>query len=277
MKWPYMYRMLSVGADPEVFLKDVNGNPVSAEGKIGGTKDNPLPMPGLPEGFGIQEDNVAAEYNIPPAANRAEFSKNILAGLAYVEKVVKKQGYRVSCESALHFDDLQLSTPHAQHLGCSPDFNVWTRANNRRPIPPRSLRTAAGHVHLSWKIPNEDSAVILGRLLDVYLGIPSLLATVPNERRKLYGQAGAVRIKSYGLEYRVLDNFWLTSKAQQLFIFDTVALCMEKLNHQQELLEEELEIYSQPIQDTINYHDLDTALQLMQHFGTQPFPEAHAN
>lgn len=273
MKWPYNYQIQSIGADPEVFLVDKNGKPISAEGKIGGSKLAPIPMVGLGAGFMVQEDNVAAEYNIPPASSRTQFSGNILAGLKYIERISKPHGLKVVCSSALHFDWDQLNTPHALELGCAPDYNVWTQENNPRPRPPNSLRTAAGHVHISWKEPTADAAIVFGKALDVFLGLPSLLVTKPNDRRKLYGRAGAVRIKDYGVEYRVLDNFWLVHKAQCGFIFDTCHEVAQLLNEKQEYLEDELNLYEIPIQQAINDHNLDMGLKLMNHFDVSPFPD----
>lgn len=273
MRFPYYYEITGVGADPEVFLVDKNNKPVSAEGKIGGSKVAPIPMVGLPVGFMVQEDNVAAEYNIPVATRAQDFSSNILKGLRYIEKTAKQHGLKVVCESALHFDWSELDTEHAQNLGCSPDFNAWTRANNRRPQPPQSLRTAAGHVHIGWNKSDADSAILFGRAFDVYLGIPSLLVTKQNERRNLYGKAGAIRIKDYGVECRILDNFWLPNQNQSRHIYDTCFKIADDLNTKQEYLDEELEMYEIPIQRAINEHNLDLALQMMQHFGVQPFPD----
>jgi len=275
MKWPYQWRVEKVGADPEVFFLDAKNQPVSVEGLLGGTKEEPRQMTGLPIGFMIQEDNVAAEYNIPPAEREKDFSNSIIRGLKYVEKQAKKHKLKVSFESAMHFPFEQLATPHAQRLGCEPDFNVWSKELNPAPIPPRTLRTAAGHVHVSWRNPLTESAILFGRAMDLYLGIPSLLVTRQNERRKLYGKAGAVRLKDYGVEYRVLDNYWLPNEKQSAFIFSTCFHIANKLNNMQSFLDEELEFYGDEIQHTINTHDIDGALRLMKHFDVSAFPEGN--
>lgn len=272
MKFPYKWEILAIGADPEVFFVDKDDKPVSVEGKLGGTKENPRPMTGLPAGFAIQEDNVAAEYNIPASSTSKGFSTNILRGLKYVDKQAKKQGYKVVCESAMNFTLDQLATPHAQNLGCEPDFNAWTKALNKSPIPPATLRTAAGHVHISWGGPTGDSAMLFGRALDVYLGIPSLLVTNPNDRRKLYGRAGAIRLKNYGVEYRVLDNFWLNNEKQCNHIFDMCHTVANKLNRGQSFMEDELEFCGAEIQQVINTHDRDGAIHFMKQFNVPAFP-----
>jgi len=47
-------------------------------------------------------------------------------------------------------------------------------------------------------------------------------------RRKLYGQAGTFRPTSYGLEYRVLSNFWMKSPYLMQYI---IGLCREAITH----------------------------------------------
>ncbi len=273
MKFPYCWEIDKLGADPEVFLVDKRGNPVSVEGLLGGTKNKPLPMAGLPDGFFVQEDNVAAEYNICPAKTAQDFSRNIMRGLSYVQKQVRRHGYEISCQSALHFSFDQLNTPHAQMLGCEPDFNVWRKELNEPPMPPQTLMTAAGHVHISWKNPNADSAILFGRAFDLFVGVPSLLVTKPNERRQLYGRAGAVRLKNYGVECRILGNEWLLKKAHCTHIFHTCTLIADRLNIYQDFLDDNLEFHGDRIQDTINNHNIDEALKLMAVFDVPAFPE----
>ena len=48
--------------------------------------------------------------------------------------------------------------------------------------------------------------------MDFFLGLPSVLYDADTERRKLYGKAGAMRYKPYGVEYRTLSNAWLKNK-----------------------------------------------------------------
>lgn len=263
--------MAGVGADPEVFLVTDKDVPKSAEGLFGGSKDNPKPM-GIGDGFFIQEDNAAAEYNIPPAKTSKEFSNYIIQGLSYIRKEAKKHKLKVVLESALHFPESELDTPHCQTLGCDPDYNIWTLEKNPRPIPPKTLRTAAGHVHVSWLSPDVDQKIAVVKAMDLFLGVPSILVTKPNERRKLYGAAGAFRDKSYGVEYRTLDNFWLGTEPYRRFIFNQVAHLCQEINAQGDVLVELLDDYSKDIQAVINSHDRTGALDLMKEFSVPPFP-----
>lgn len=263
--------MGSIGADPEVFLVTDKDIPKSAEGLFGGTKENPKPM-GIGEGFFVQEDNVAAEYNIPPAQTSKDFSNFIVQGLSYIRQEAKKNKLKVVLESALHFPESELATPHCQTLGCDPDFNIWTLEKNPRPIPPKTLRTAAGHVHVSWLRPETDQKIAIVKGMDLFLGVPSILVTKPSERRKLYGAAGAFRDKSYGIEYRTLDNFWLGSEPYRRFIFNQVFHMVQELNAQGDPMIETMNEYSTMIQSAINSHDRSMALDLMKEFQVPPFP-----
>lgn len=263
---------IAAGADPEVLLKDKDGHPRSAEGRFGGTKTDPKPMAGLPEGFFVQEDNVAAEYNIPPASTRKEFTINIQKGLSHVRKMAKKQGLDLAIVAAMHFSQEELNTPHAKLLGCEPDLCVWTGTPNPRPIPPPTLRTAAGHVHVSWAKPDDIQRAGLVKLFDILLVIPSLLVTEPNERRSLYGRAGAARYKWYGVEARSMDNFWIAERAYCDHVFDQVVRATNMLNQGGDLLIEAIDSWSEEIQATINNHDVDNALRLMEQFSVAPFP-----
>lgn len=195
---------MRLGADPEVFLlKD--GDFTSVIEKIGGTKHHPLQIEGMPKGFTLQEDNVALEFGIPPAKSSAIFVKYIQSVMKQgLNKVPEHQFSTLSC---VKFPKKELAHPFAQIFGCEPDFNAWTGEMNPRPIAPDpDLRSAGGHVHLETDLDPK----LMGQALDLFLGIPSLLMDISGaERRKFYGRAGAIRFKPYGLEYRVLSNFWI--------------------------------------------------------------------
>lgn len=272
-----MYNNLTVGADPEVFFITKDGKPQSVEGLLGGSKQEPRKL-GSKAGFYIQEDNVAAEFNIPPATNSRMFSNHINYALKMLKGEAKKLNFDLAFISSLHFPKEQLQTPHAQTLGCEPDINVWLREQNPRPVPPFSLRTAAGHVHVGWTNPENPEREAILKMLDLYLGVPSIVATVKNERRDLYGKAGACRIKDYGVEYRVLDNWWLEDHENREFVFDRVRAATEQVSklgliNAIELLDD----LGEDIQITINEHKKDKAIALMYKYNLEPFPlNAHA-
>lgn len=259
-----------LGGDPEVFLCDRKGNPYSAEGLFGGTKYAPKPMENLPEGFFIQEDNVAAEFNIPATNDPIAWAQSLQAGLKYIKAVAAKHKLKPLLSPALEFPIRQVMTPHALELGCEPDFNAWTMEKNPRPRPPERMRTAAAHIHASWEAPDDEQRWAFVRACDVYMGLPSILATAPNNRRKLYGKAGACRLKGYGVEYRVLDNFYMATLNLSIKVGERIYYVADRINND-DLLRNEIDKCGAAIQEAINTHNKDLALQLMGHFDVPRF------
>jgi hypothetical protein len=108
--------------------------------------------------------------------------------------------------SCIVFPEEQMKHPGAHVFGCEPDFNAWTKEMNPKPQPPHPLmRSAGGHVHVETKVDPIQAV----RAMDLFLSVPAVLMDNGEERKQLYGKAGAHRPKSYGVEYRSLSNFWV--------------------------------------------------------------------
>lgn len=203
------------GADPEIFVQRGNKN-MSAYGLVPGTKENPHNV----NRGAVQVDGMALEFNIIPSKNVLEFQYNINTVLKQLKNMIP-QDLKFSQKSSVTFSDEVLNTQpvDALRLGCEPDFNAWYNGEqNPAPRPGRKgFRTASGHLHIGWtqvKDPTSaehmDACIRLIQQLDCSLGMASiLLDTKGNKRRELYGRAGAFRPKNYGVEYRVLSNFWI--------------------------------------------------------------------
>ncbi len=207
-----MYQNVRFGADPELFLKNSGGFFISAIGKIGGSKQIPRPIDD--RGSAVQEDNVAVEFNIAPAKSAREFVKNLYIPLTYIRGHVKGMGLIPAIVPSAIFPESELDCDAAQEFGCEPDYNVWTGKTNPRPKakgPLAALRTCGGHIHVSWDDPKMNERKELIKAMDLFQGVPSVLMDPDSRRRVLYGRAGAYRPKLYGVEYRVLSNFWITS------------------------------------------------------------------
>lgn len=241
---------MRIGADPEVLLVNSQGKLISAIGMIGAGKLDPYQIPNMPQGFTLQEDNVSLEYGIPPASSAKEFSNHIenvmLQSLAYV------RGCSFSKLSCAVYDADQMQNPAAHIFGCEPDFNAWTDDYNPGPQPPHPfMRSAGGHVHVETK--EQPLAVI--RAMDLFLGVPSVLMDKGEERRKLYGKAGAHRVKSYGVEYRTLSNFWIFEDSLCEWVWNQTSEALSHLGWAEEVGEE--------IQRSINFGDKALAQQLV--------------
>jgi hypothetical protein len=211
---------LTFGADPELFVIDPKGEFVSAEGLIPGTKDQPYKV----EYGAVQVDGVAAEFNIDPVTNFKDFKRNMLA----VQKQLKAMlpsGYDLVCTPTAKFTpEAWAKVPEkSKVLGCSPDYNAWTKSVNPPPNGTEGVRHAGGHIHIGWTqgAETDDSDYVrscldLVRQLDWYLGLWSVTQDSDSLRRQAYGKAGAMRFKPYGVEYRTLSNFWLKDEKSML-------------------------------------------------------------
>jgi hypothetical protein len=274
------FKLLAVGTDTEVFFQDAQTKkPVPCIGLIGGTKEEPKPIFGG-NGYAVQEDNVMAEFNIPPATTAAQFNKSIARVLVYLEKEAAKLGCKVDISASRHFTPEQLKHPQAKNIGCEPDYCVWSRAVNEFDEAKRKildyLRTTGGHVHISYledeKVTNQ--LTIEGRELmvmgcDLTLGVPSLIFDEDHERKLLYGKAGAFRPKDYGIEYRVLSNFWVANSEYREWVFNNVQLAVNYVNDKNVL--RSILDFGKQIRECINTHDTKAAKNIIATFGI-PLP-----
>ncbi len=193
----------TIGADPELFFQDTQGKLISVVGQLGGSKMNPMD---IGEGCAIQEDNVAAEFCIPPASNAKAFVQSINYALSDLRQRASDLKLMPSTAASGLFSLDQLKTRQAMTFGCDPDFNAYTGEYNPRPrAQDASLRSCGGHVHVGTS--NDILNVV--KAMDLMLAVPSVLIDSDNRRRELYGKAGAFRPKDYGVEYRTLSNFWI--------------------------------------------------------------------
>lgn len=218
--------MYTLGADPEVFLRN-NTGVKSVIGKIGGTKEYPRPLVQLGEGFAVQEDNVALEFNIPPSASKADFVKNIALATGYLEQLVKDMhGLTFDNRSAVSFPQEEMEDDAAFVFGCDPDFNAWSGgARNPKPrATDQLLRSCGGHVHIGSAGVNPIDAT---KRLDLFLAVPSTIMDKGLLRKQLYGKAGAFRPKPYGMEYRVLSNYWIFDPKLTSWVHDQVGRALE--------------------------------------------------
>lgn len=248
---------MRLGTDPEVFLQDNAGKLVSVIGLINADKWNPLQIPDMPKGFTLQEDNVSLEYGIPPASTPEEFIHHIRAVMERSKAWVP--GLSFSNLSCAIFPEDQMKHPAAHIFGCEPDYCAWTGAVNHKPQPPHEfMRSAGGHIHV--ETAENPWRVIMG--MDLYLGVPSVLMDKGEDRKQLYGKAGACRIKSYGPEYRTLSNFWIFEDHLIDWVWRNTARTLGNLD-------KAFEDYSDVIQQCINNNDKALAKELVNSFSLE--------
>lgn len=249
-----------IGCDPEVFVKR-NGTFRSAYGLIKGDKKNPLPV----RNGAVQVDGMALEFNIDPAATEDQFALNVQD--VYNQMKLMVPDYEVVAVPVAHFErDYIRSQPAAAlELGCDPDYNGWTGLVNHKPDGDRPMRTASGHVHIGWtnKVDINDPehqgmCQAAARQMDFFLGLPSLEYDSDLERREMYGKAGCLRYKPYGVEYRTLSNAWLRSERLIRWVYRNAQVGMENLVKGNILSEK----YGD-IQEIINTSNLKEARKIM--------------
>lgn len=258
---------VTIGADPELFLQDASKKFISSINKFGGTKRRPK---AIGANCFIQEDNVALEFNIPPASNVDGFLASINYSLGELQERAKRLKLELAVVPVAHFSEDQLDSPQARQFGCEPDFNAWTGLQNNHPAcADASLRSAGGHVHVGCiKWMNDHPAVRqthIAQAMDLFLGVPSLLFDGDSTRRALYGKAGAYRPKEYGLEYRTLSNKWLTSDELKRWVFEQTHAALHFLGFGNSLDTNDGDI----IQSCINNSDKKLMYALMEQYGLE--------
>ena len=252
---------IGFGSDAESFVTTVTNEYFPICGIVGGTKDKPKSL-GV-TGFFIQEDNVAVEWNIPVCFSREEWVSNVSKGVNLVANALPPSLIMNSKSSAV-FDRAYVGHCRAaQEFGCDPDYNAWTEEQNPRPNPDNPyFRTVAAHVHISWDDPQPEDQLNLIKLADVFVSLPSVLECEDRRRRTLYGKSGAFRPKDYGVEHRVLDNYWIWDKQLSSSVYTRYFQAIKALNLGLVIDSQDCE----KIQEAINTYDTTLAQTLNQKY-----------
>ena len=213
-------KFITIGADPEFFVLDPKGKPYPATLFAHGSKENPILIEELGNGFYEQRDNLSFEGNIPPATCRGDFRLNMTFLRSYFEQKVAKFGYSLSPNGVEYFEKRYLHTAEGMEFGCSSVVSSWDSTSGRiqsRPTPnlaKAKYRVAGFHIHIgidpaSHLFKNDNIlAIIIGRLFDLFLTMPSQVMKPEPERILSYGKYGMIRIKSYGVECRTLSSYF---------------------------------------------------------------------
>lgn len=220
---------VTLGADPEVFIQDLTtGEIVPVCGWLGGTKRKPVSMDATGR-YKVQEDGIAAEYNISPCADALVFAKAISAAQTMLSTriMATNPNYGIVYAPYVVMRRSELSKYHEAYVfGCSPEFDAYSEgAPAPRVIPEqlvlpqdanvsdcREYRFAGGHIHIGMSVRGVYALPIpkyvLAAMCDASIGLSYLINDQQGARRAMYGQAGRFRPTKYGIEYRVLSNFW---------------------------------------------------------------------
>ena len=140
---------ITLGADPECFIVNKEtGKVVSSIGIIPGEKGDPWRSDDMPEGYGIEIDNILAEFNIPPAKTKEEFVMSLEYMKQYLISYVKKVNphYTIKCSASELVDWDQLQSDEAKLFGCSVDYNIYTGMPNEKPKGETTNLRSAGQL-----------------------------------------------------------------------------------------------------------------------------------
>lgn len=219
--------MLTFGSDPE-FMLEKDGRFFSAIPLVPGTKHKRHEMG---HHFAYW-DNVMAECAVEPAESKAEFVSHLRDCLQRYAALMKP--YRLVARASADFPAEELACPDAQAIGCDPEYCAYEL---QQAVPPEddfkknTLRTAGGHIHLGTPVgKNPFGCIAIIRMMDLFAGTASIFLDkdkTTKRRKELYGKAGRFRQPDWGVEYRSLSNFWLTSPTLVGLILDIAAFAVE--------------------------------------------------
>lgn len=211
---------ITFGTDPEFALVNKQNRIVSAIPVLGRGKEDKID---LGNGAKIYFDNTLVEANIDPAESREDLVCKLKDLYELSRQILKDHG--LGAVASHNFSDEECEHPEAKEFGCNPEKDVYCGGEDC--YPPEgghSFRSAGGHIHIGGigdKTDREKAHLVI--LMDIFVGLPSvLLDNDPTSvaRKELYGKAGRYRETDYGIEYRVLSNYWLSNKDLTEVIYD---------------------------------------------------------
>jgi len=259
----------TIGTDPELFTRR-QGKISSVAGLLGCSKSEKLH---LSQNVRLQEDNVLAEFDINPCKGFEQFDATVQEGLDLTQALLAKHGLEIANGVSSHiFSEEEMKSFHksAFEFGCTPDYNAFTGRQNASPsAADPGLRTAGGHIHIGYAetIPvTKQNQLTAGVLCDYFHSLPAMFMDGDERRKELYGKAGAIRFKDYGIEYRSLSNFWVTDKNLRRVIYDQTEKVVQFLGTDK-LLQLNSLLPVQRLQTIINTNDKRTAESFLSRLG----------
>jgi hypothetical protein len=244
-----------LGSDPEFFF--VNKGQVVPSEKFLPWKEQPMVVSdntlgaakgSKSNGVALHADGVQGEITLAESNKRVYLLARLREALRNLYKLAPSGteiSLSASCKTPPEFLAAEVSE-RGKEFGCDPDYVSWLDGAPNISFPDphtHPFRYAGAHVHIGYMPGNSAFAKEVQKILmsplgkirvvnmmDMILGNTMVLLDQSPEsttRRELYGKAGTFRYTSYGLEYRVLSNFWLKHPALANIVF---ALSREALN-----------------------------------------------
>lgn len=223
----------TLGADPEFMIVGDKGNLLSAVEVVPSTSEKRKKI----KGHEFYHDNVLAECAIKPASSKEGVIASFRECFGIYADLVKP--HTLVCRASGTYAEDQLQTEAARLAGCDPEACAYTQDFLPKPdeqFMRTGFRSAGGHIHIGcdgdvWH--TEVMAHYPIKMMDLFVGIPAIFLDhdpTSKQRKELYGSAGSMRRKPYGIEYRPLSNFWLASPKLVGLIYDLCEFVVEFVN-----------------------------------------------
>ncbi|HHT9130900.1 MAG TPA: putative amidoligase domain-containing protein [Candidatus Tripitaka californicus] len=193
---------VSLGADPEIFAKDQEGQVIPAWEWLPEKKPTASPQ--------CFWDGFQAEFTVSPYFCIAYAVDEVQSQLRHLHSLLRKRDASLSpaCVVDIPYQTLRAVSTEQASLGCAPSLNIYPDESPLVVEDTRALlmRFAGYHVHFGLRGLTEEDAVPIVYALDELCGIGMTAALDGMEdgrRRRYYGRAGEHRLPEHGLEYRV--------------------------------------------------------------------------
>jgi hypothetical protein len=242
------YTFQMIGTDVELFSRQPDGVII------------PAPVyheVGKGEGD-IHADNACMEIAMPPCSTEDQFVETVLEGKRRVEEVIGSYNLVPQWTPSAWVPEQFLTDSRVLLSGCDPDFNAYTMKQNPRVEFEDGLRSAGGHVHISYDGPNVPAIhKLILKEFEIRQGFYGVLIDRDKARTKLYGRAGSYRPKGYGLEIRSPSNWWLEKEEYIRMTFRSAKAAVESAGELGATLADAL------VQRVINSRDITVARAIL--------------
>jgi len=181
------------------------------------------------DGIKVYSDNVLLELQFPPQDSMGGFMEIMMRALSLAQEFLGED-YTMIAKAAHMFDVIEVGLrpkdnepimPPAWSIGCTPNFDAYKGEMNKMGPFVSGERTGSFHIHIGnaeWKagkderLMTRESKHLAVKLMDIFVGCAAVIIcgdSSSKDRRKMYGKAGEFRPTPYGIEYRVLENYYL--------------------------------------------------------------------
>lgn len=119
-----------------------------------------------------------------------------------------------------------------------------------------------GHIHVGYDNPTIEVNNDIILMMDAVLGLQSLFLCKDTRRRELYGKAGCLRTKSFGVEYRTLSNFWIHDESLIEWAYESTLEAIDLINTG--VSEDIKQLFGTAIQTAIDENNKELATEILQ-------------